>query len=429
MITQRTKIQLVLFAFITLLGCAFVGARYAQLDRFFYDSDYDVTAHFAQSGGIYDGAEVSYRGVQVGEVTELKATRGGVDVVMSIESGHDDIPADTLAVVANRSALGEQFVDLQPRSDGKPYLREGGQVVEADTRTPIATATLLADVSRTVSDVDQEALGTVVSEMGLAFKDTGDELGTLIDTQDRFLQTATENFDVTTALIRDGRTVLDGQLASASSIRSFSRDLALFSSTVRGSDKDIRVLIERGAVTASVLKEFLHDHGVDLSELINNLVTTGEVVNRHLRGLETMLVAYPYVVQGGFTVTAKDPVTGLYDAHFGLVFTPNPSVCHNGYQSTDRRAPSDGSNRDMVMDAHCAEPPSQSDARGAQNAPRDRPAPSVDDAPVVATYDPATGKVTWTDEVPAAERRTDVAAPASLGQDTWKWLYLQPLGE
>lgn len=429
MITRRTKIQLILFAFITLAGCAFVGARYAQLDRFFYDSSYDVTGHFQQSGGIYDGAEVSYRGVQVGKVTELKATRDGVDVVMSIESGHDDIPADTIAVVANRSALGEQFVDLQPRSDGKPYLRDGGQVTQADTRTPIATATLLADVSRTVSDVDQDALGTVVSEMGLAFKDTGDDLGTLIDTQDRFLQTATDNFDVTTSLIRDGRTVLDTQLASASSIRGFARDLALFSSSVRGSDKDIRTLIEQGAVTATVLKEFLHQHGVDLSELLNNLVTTGEVVNRHLRGLETMLVAYPYVVQGGFTVTAKDPVTGLYDAHFGLVFTPNPTVCHNGYQSTDRRPPTDGSNRPMVMDAHCAEPPSKSDARGAQNAPRDRVAPSLDDAPVVATYDPGTGKVTWTDEVPADERPTDVPAPAGLGPDTWKWLYLQPLGE
>lgn len=429
MITRSTKIQLIVFAFITVIGCAFVGARYAQLDRFFYDSAYEVTGHFELSGGIYDGAEVSYRGVQVGEVTELRATRDGVDVVMSIESGHDRIPADTLAVVANRSALGEQFVDLQPRSDDKPYLREGSEVVEADTRTPIATATLLADVSRTVADVDQEALGTVVSEMGLAFKDTGDDLGTLIDTQDRFLKTATENFDITTALIRDGRTVLDGQLASASSIRGFARDLALFSSTVRGSDRDIRLLIDRGAVTATVLKEFLRDHGVELSELINNLVTTGEVVNRHLRGLETMLVAYPYVVQGGFTVTAKDPVTGLYDAHFGLVFTNTPSVCHDGYQSTDRRAPSDGSNRPMVMDAHCAEPATKSNARGAQHSPRDRPGPSVDAAPVVATYDRETGKVTWTDEVPADGRRTDVPAPTSLGSDTWKWLYLQPLGE
>ncbi|MDO7867728.1 MCE family protein [Nocardioides jiangxiensis] len=427
MITRRTKIQLIVFAFITLLGCTFVGAKYARLDRFFYDSAYTVTGHFAQSGGIYAGAEVSYRGVQVGQVEKLVATRDGVDVVMSIDKGHDTIPADTLAVVANRSALGEQYVDLQPRVDGRPFLHDGSQVVEADTRTPIATATLLADVTRTVGGVDQDALKTTVSELGLAFKDTGDDLGQLIDTSDRFLQTATDNFDVTTALIRDGRTVLDGQLASADAIRGFARDLSLFSTTVRGSDKDIRTLIDRGIVTAQTLKEFLHHYGVDLSELINNLVTTGEVVTAHLRGVQTLLVAYPHVIEGGFTVIAKDPGAGGYAAHFGLVFTLKPPVCHHGYESTDRRGALDGSNRPMVMDAHCSEPATKSDPRGAQNAPRDRVAPATDGSPVVATYDMSTGKVTWTDDAPA--EAPFVPAPAGLGDDSWKWLYLQPLGQ
>jgi phospholipid/cholesterol/gamma-HCH transport system substrate-binding protein len=426
MITRRTKVQLVIFALITLLGCTYVGAKYAQLDKLFYDSAYEVTGHFAESGGIYEGAEVSYRGVQVGQVEELVATRDGVDVVMSIEKDHDDIPADSLAVVANRSALGEQYVDLQPRSDGKPYLADNGEVAQADTRTPIATATLLADVSRTVADVDQDALRTTVGELGLAFKDTGDDLGMMIDASDRFLETATENFEVTTDLIRDGRIVLDGQLASASAIKGFARDLSLFSGSLRGSDKDIRTLIDRGAVTAAVLKKFLHDHGVELSELINNLVTTGEVVTRHLRGLETMLVLYPFVVEGGFTVTAKDPNTGLFDAHFGLVFTSKPTVCHQGYEGTDRRPPTDGTNRPMAMGARCTEPASKSNARGAQHSPRDRVAPALD-SPVVASYDPTTGKVTWTDEAP--EDSTYVQAPASFGEDSWKWLYLQPLGQ
>ncbi|TCJ30347.1 MlaD family protein [Nocardioides jejuensis] len=427
MITRRTKIQLLIFAFITLLGCTFVGAKYARLDRFFYDSSYDVTGHFADSGGIYAGAEVAYRGVQVGQVKKLVATREGVDVVMAIDHGHDQIPSDTLAVVANRSALGEQYVDLQPRADGRPYLHEGSQVAEADTRTPIATATLLADVSRTVGGVDQDALKTTVGELGLAFKDTGSDLGQLIDTSDRFLKTATDNFDVTTALIRDGRTVLDGQLASADAIKGFAQDLSLFSTTVRGSDKDIRTLIDRGIVTAQTLKEFLHKYGVDLSELINNLVTTGEVVTAHLRGLRTILVAYPHVIEGGFTVIAKDPGAGGYAAHFGLVFTQKPPVCHQGYESTDRRGALDGSNRPMVMGAHCSEPASKSDPRGAQHAPRDRVAPATDSSPVVATYDMSTGKVTWTDEAPA--EATFVPAPSGLGDESWKWLYLQPLGQ
>ena len=47
--------------------------------------------------------------------------------------------------------------------------------------------------------------------------------------------------------------------------------------------------------------------------------------------------------------------------------------------------------------------------------------------PADFAYDPATGTVT---SDPAAIRRLERAgsvAPRSLGEETWKWLYLQPL--
>jgi phospholipid/cholesterol/gamma-HCH transport system substrate-binding protein len=58
-ISSRTKKQLLVFVFITLVGVAYVGARYARLDRLIYDSAYDGNAQFAQSGGIFTGAEVT----------------------------------------------------------------------------------------------------------------------------------------------------------------------------------------------------------------------------------------------------------------------------------------------------------------------------------------------------------------------------------
>ena len=68
MITRRTRIQLMVFVLITLLGVSYVGARYARLDRLVFDDSYTVVAHFADSGGIFAGAEVTYRGVRVGQV-------------------------------------------------------------------------------------------------------------------------------------------------------------------------------------------------------------------------------------------------------------------------------------------------------------------------------------------------------------------------
>jgi len=424
MITKRTKVQLVIFALITMIGVSFVGARYARLDRVFFDESYSVVAHFAESGGIFTGAEVSYRGVTVGQVSDMKLTAKGVDVVMNIENAHQDIPQDTKAVVANRSAVGEQFVDLQPETKQGPYLRNGSDIPTAMTQTPIETTKLLTDVSTTVDSVNKQSLTTVVDELGKAFNGTGQDLGQIADTSNSFINAANDNFDVTTALLKDSNTVLSTQVDKTSAIKSFSRDLSLFSTTLAHSDGDLRTVIENGSGTANQLRTFLEQNKVDLGQLINNLVTTGEVTRKHLAGTEMILVVYPYVVAGGYTVVDKDSSSGLYDAHFGLILQQDPGVCHAGY-NTQRRSPEDRKDLPMNTGARCTEPASQSNARGAQNTPR-RAGPSYR-APVVGSYDRATGKLTYTDRNPSGDVTYTGGAAALMGEESWKWLLMQPL--
>lgn len=422
MITRRTRIQLLVFVAITLLGVSFVGARYARLDRVFLDDHYTVVAHFADSGGIFAGGEVSYRGVQVGRVGKLDLTDDGVDVYLDIDNSWDDIPAESIAVVGNRSAVGEQYVELQPQVDSGPYLDDDSEIDQADTRTPIATQKLLTDISNTVESVDKEALSTTVAELGAAFAGTGADLQKIIDTGNAFINEADDNFDVTTALIRDSNIVLRGQVAKASAIQTFARQLSLFSGSLAASDPALRQVIDDGSTAATQLRTFLRDNEVDLGELFNNLRITGDVIVEHLPGVEQILVIYPYVVEGGFTVVSKSPDTGLYDAHFGLIITNNP-VCHRGYESTDTRPPQDGSNRPMNTKAGCTEPATMSNARGPQNLPR---AGAAYRAPV-ASYDPDTGKVHWGSEIDPVLAPTGTLAPQAFGEESWKWLFLQPL--
>lgn len=424
MITRRTKIQLTFFVIITLLGVTFVGARYARLDRLVVDDSYTVVAHFPDSGGIFAGGEVSYRGVGVGQVEKLVLTDAGVDVYLGIENDYDKIPADALAVVGNRSAVGEQYVEIQPKVDDGPYFTNNSEIPIQDTRTPIATQTLLANLSNTVESVDKEALRTTVSELGEAFGGTGEDLQRIIDTGTSFIDKANANFDVTTALIQDSNTVLNGQLDSASALRTFARDLSAFSGSLAGSDRDLRRLIDTGSATADQLRTFLEDNRIELGQLINNLVTTGEIVVKHLDGIAQLLVIYPYVVEGGFSVVSKTPETGLYDAHFGLIITSTP-VCHAGYGGTDARPPQDGSNRPMNSEARCTEPATQSNARGVQNL-AERAGANYR-APVVASYDSDSGKLRWGSKVDPALSSPGTVAPQTLGEESWKWLFLQPL--
>jgi len=76
-ITRTVRIQLMVFLLITVIGVAFVGARYAQIDKLLFDEDYTVNASFAESGGIFSGAEVTYRGQPVGKVGDLKLLSSG----------------------------------------------------------------------------------------------------------------------------------------------------------------------------------------------------------------------------------------------------------------------------------------------------------------------------------------------------------------
>ncbi|WP_148611280.1 MCE family protein [Nocardioides rubriscoriae] len=428
MITRRTKVQLLVFVIITLLGVSFVGARYARLDEKVRDTTFEVTAHFAEAGGIFAGAEVTYRGVGIGIVDRLELTQDGVDVVLKIDDKWDDIPSQSIASVGNRSAVGEQFVELQPKVDDGPVLEQGSEIPVVDTRTPIATETILADLSDTVSSVDQDALRTTVGELGKAFDGTGQDLQQIIDTGSSFIQTADDNFDITTKLIEDSNTVLNTQIDSQSDLRTFADQLSLFSGTLADADPDLRKLIDDGSFAANQLRTFIEDNRIDLGSLLNNLRTNGETVVKHLDGIQQVLVVYPYVVEGGFTVVSKSPGTGKFDAHFGAIIT-DTVPCTNGYQSTHRRTPQERfTDPGMNVNARCADPASKSNPRGSQNVP---PRVGTSFARPDAFYDPDTGTITYpdaSDPDPAAPwDAAGTVAPRSLGKESWKWLYLEPM--
>src|ERR1700712_350749 len=417
MITSRTKKQLIVFAIITLLGVTFVGARYARLDRLFYDSAYAVDAHYAQSGGIFTGAEVTYRGVTIGKVSKMKLTDDGVDVTLLINKSEDKIPRDSVALIGNKSAVGEQYVELQPKTDNGPYLKNGSTIDTPDTAIPVSTTEILTNLDNLVESVPQADLRTVVAESGAAFKDAGPSIGQIIDTSSSFIKTAEANFETTTALIRDSRTVLQTQVDKGSAIRSFAKNLSLFSGTVAANDKYLRSLIDNGSATANELRTFLEQNKVNLGSLLNNLVTTNEIVVKHLKGIRQILVIYPYIVAGGFTVAGKN-ADGHYDARFGLVLQQDSPVCEKGYEGSDRRSAQNTADRPMKTQAGCTDP--NTNFRGAEKAPRGR-AGAAYRSPV-ATYDQKTGKVVWGDQPGApAHVAYDGGAAQIFGKDSWKW--------
>ncbi|SDR12822.1 MCE family protein [Actinopolyspora saharensis] len=370
MLTRKVRVQIAAFLAVALVGVSYAGARYAGLDRLFGPRGYVVTVQLASSGGIFPNAEVTYRGVQVGRVGELELTREGVEVPLDIEPSAPRIPADVRAVVANRSVVGEQYVDLRPKSSGGPYLHDGSVVRKRDTTTPLPVEDLLGNVNDLVESVPEDSLRTVVRELGTAFEGNGDELQRVLDTTDEFTAEAAEHLPQTRKLLADTTTVLDTQNDQASAVRSFSADLRLVAEQLEKSDGDIRAVLDRGAPAAEEVGGALRRTGPKLSSLMASGIPTARALEDNAAGLEQMFVTYPAVSAGGFTVAPGDG-----SAHFGLVlnaFDPMPCV----YEGTERRAGDELTPVPLNSDARCEVPEDSPTAvRGSRNAPGGRGAP------------------------------------------------------
>ncbi|MEQ9548481.1 MAG: MlaD family protein [Coleofasciculus sp. G3-WIS-01] len=89
----------------------------------FGDRSYSFVVNFPNVAGMKEGATVRYRGVDVGNITDIQATTNGVDVTIEIESEDLVIPED-VAIEANQSGLiGETSVDITPLRELSPNIQ------------------------------------------------------------------------------------------------------------------------------------------------------------------------------------------------------------------------------------------------------------------------------------------------------------------
>jgi phospholipid/cholesterol/gamma-HCH transport system substrate-binding protein len=370
MITRTVRLQLAAFALISVALVAVLSANYVGLTDKVLGGSYVVSADLAQSGGIFVGAEVTYRGVTVGRVEGLRLSRDGVTVDARLDRG-TQIPADTSAVVENRSAVGEQYLDLQPRTARGPFLAAGSVIPRDRTAVPIRVDQLLQHVNDTVASVPQDALVTTVDELATAFRGGGADLQRLIDAGDALTAAATEALPATTRLIDDGRTVLDAQVRSATDIRTAVSGFADVAGALRQADPDLRLVLDHGSVAVRELDALVTENKQSLAALLANLVTIGNVTTARLDGIQQILVTYPDVVTGGFTVVPGDGT-----AHFGLVLNvDDPKACEVGYEGTRKVDPHQTTHLPAAnTQAHCAASRSSGvNVRGAQNRPRPTP--------------------------------------------------------
>lgn len=319
MIRRTVKIQLAVFVMITVVGILYAGLSLIGLEAI--KRPYTIKADLATSGGIFTGAEVTYRGVRVGVVGPMHLTNDGVVVDLKIDRDVRIPASGTLAVVANKSAVGEQYVDLRPPSSGAPFLKDGDSILRSHTRLPVEINQVLIDLDRMVNSVDKANLQALVTGLGEAFRDAGPAISTLIESGNEFTLALESVLPETFQLIDEGKVVLDTARATSSQFRTFAQGLATLTDTLRTSDPDIRRLLANGVLAAQELDGLIKPNQQAIAVLLGDLVTVNRIGVARLHGTRQTLLALPELVE-------RVPMA-LIDGqlHNGLVVHDHPVAC------------------------------------------------------------------------------------------------------
>jgi phospholipid/cholesterol/gamma-HCH transport system substrate-binding protein len=368
MTSDKVKLQLAVFAMLTLTALALITFVYVKVPALMGIGQMTVTAKFTEGGGVYPFANVTYRGVTVGKVKSVSLDKGDVAVKMSIDASAD-VPSNLTATVKSVSAIGEQYVDLVP--DGKPTgAMASGAVIPVDkTKVPVPIATVLDDVDGLITSVPEDSLGVVLDEAGKAFDDLGPALTALVTNSQNLLNEADKSYESTSSLIADGETVLDTQTETSSEVRAWASDLNGFTDELRSSDAEVRDLLETVPGAAEQARGTLQDLGETVPALADSGQVLADLADSYHAPIEQILNAFP---RGLATMLANARPDRDYTFNLALrTIVNSPGVCNTVPKSGTKygpRGPSALSDLGLAPDTYCKIP--QSDprvARGSRN--------------------------------------------------------------
>jgi phospholipid/cholesterol/gamma-HCH transport system substrate-binding protein len=369
-LTRFVRNQLIIFTIASVVGVAVMVGVYLQAPTLLGIGRMVVTLELPATGGLYRFSNVTYRGVEIGKVTDVRPTRDGAIATLSLDAS-SRIPADLQAEVLSVSAVGEQYVELQPRTKSGPYLTDGSVIPVANTTVPQAVGPMLDQVSKLLQSVPKDKVSALLDETFKGLNGSAYDLGSLLDSSSRVAGDMNAAGDQSRTLLDDSRPLLDGQAESVDTIRTWARSLAGFSDQLVSNDPQVRNILQIAPGTADEASRLFNQVKPTLPVLLANLTTLGQVGVTYHPSLEQLLVLLPPVVASTQAYGApKNNPTGMSLGDFTLTLN-DPPACTVGFLPPSQwRSPADTSDIDTPDGLYCKLPQdSPSGVRGARNDP------------------------------------------------------------
>jgi phospholipid/cholesterol/gamma-HCH transport system substrate-binding protein len=368
MLTRFIKRQLVLFGIITVVALVVLGWYYLRIPTLAGIGQYTLKADLPASGGLYPTANVTYRGITIGKVTDVEPTERGAQATMRIDSRYK-IPADASANVHSVSAVGEQYLDLVSPGNPGRFLSPGQTITKGTVPSEIGPA--LDTANRGLEVLPKDKIAQLLDETAQSVGGLGPALQRLVDSTQAIVGDFRTNIRDVDDIIQNSAPILDSQATSSSAIDRWARNLNVLGAQAAEKDQNLKSILTQAAPTADDLNAVFGDVRESLPQTLANLAVVIEMLKRYHAGVEQVLVLLPQA--GSIVQTISAPYEQEHNAVLDLGVSINqPPPCLTGWPSAaEWRSPADVSLAPLPEGAYCKIPQETpaNVVRGARNIP------------------------------------------------------------
>lgn len=370
MIDRLAKIQLSIFAVITVITLSVMAIFYLRLPATFGIGTYGVSADFVAGGGLYKNANVTYRGVAVGRVESVGLNPNGVTAHMRLNSG-TAIPSNVTATVRSVSAIGEQYIDLvPPENPSSTKLRNGFRIQRQNTRIGQDVADLLRQAETLLGSLGDTRLRELLHEAFIATNGAGPELARLIESARLLVDEANANYPQVSQLIDQAGPFLQAQIRAGGDIKSLADGLARFTWQIRAADPRLRDTLADAPDAIDEANTAFSGIRPSFPALAASLANLGRVGVIYHKSIEQLLVVFPALFAAIITSAGGVPQDEGAKLDFKIDLH-DPPPCMTGFLPPPLvRSPADESVREIPRDMYCKTAQNDpSTVRGARNYP------------------------------------------------------------
>jgi phospholipid/cholesterol/gamma-HCH transport system substrate-binding protein len=138
--------------------------------------NYRVTADFPDASNLALNADVRISGVNVGHVVSKSSNGNATRVTFDLKPQYAPLPVDAHAMLRQKTAFGEIYVDVTPGNPSRPKLPEGGSIARAQ----ISPSVELDEIFRTFDPRTRAALRTWLQEQAAGLQGRGRDISDAI---------------------------------------------------------------------------------------------------------------------------------------------------------------------------------------------------------------------------------------------------------